>query len=462
MAENRGLALMQEAVRCLDKNNRDAFYALMKQADEELEKCPPDSPLHGERLLVRVISEEVQLPQMLETLLEAERKLGGTSRVIAPQSRLAENHYDVFYVWNREPGTAGKVGRWNDDIREILEVFQRLTGFGIGVEECYFAQLAYYRGEFDSALKYVEAGLERTKSSALANLFQAEMLEIQAGIAKHKMDRALWRSSYSRLQALATGAQPASRACQEQAEVICTMLEMSLGCLHEVPVWAKSGDFGVVPLDDGYEIVRDNLLAGTLSGAMVAHLEYLSYSSEPVRALQTAATLLNVLGIHNVLLDGYVHLLRAGCYFSIDKPDRARNAIREAMKYIVPDGLWTIAADFVPAFGEELYAVAAEFDPDAPAKIRSIGEKIYEKLTPLRNDMMRGTSEGLTKREREVADLAMKGHSNAEIAAELNVSVRTVRFHLENVYSKLNISRRSKFASEAEQSTSRKLADWVK
>jgi DNA-binding CsgD family transcriptional regulator/tetratricopeptide (TPR) repeat protein len=50
-----------------------------------------------------------------------------------------------------------------------------------------------------------------------------------------------------------------------------------------------------------------------------------------------------------------------------------------------------------------------------------------------------GAVEVLTRREREVANLAAQGSSNREIASRLTVSVRTVEGHLASVFSKLGI-----------------------
>jgi DNA-binding CsgD family transcriptional regulator len=48
----------------------------------------------------------------------------------------------------------------------------------------------------------------------------------------------------------------------------------------------------------------------------------------------------------------------------------------------------------------------------------------------------------LSPRQREVALLASEGRSNAEIAAELDISIRTVSTHLENIYGRLGVSSR--------------------
>ncbi|MBA2529554.1 MAG: helix-turn-helix transcriptional regulator, partial [Euzebyales bacterium] len=48
----------------------------------------------------------------------------------------------------------------------------------------------------------------------------------------------------------------------------------------------------------------------------------------------------------------------------------------------------------------------------------------------------------LTRQERAVARLVGAGLSNRDVAAELVVSVKTVEFHLSNVYAKLGLSSR--------------------
>jgi DNA-binding CsgD family transcriptional regulator len=55
-------------------------------------------------------------------------------------------------------------------------------------------------------------------------------------------------------------------------------------------------------------------------------------------------------------------------------------------------------------------------------------------------------SDELTAREREIAALAARGHSNREIAARLVISVRTVENQLQRAYQKLGITSRSELA----------------
>ena len=49
----------------------------------------------------------------------------------------------------------------------------------------------------------------------------------------------------------------------------------------------------------------------------------------------------------------------------------------------------------------------------------------------------------LTRRELEILQLVAEGHSNAELAQILWVTEQTIKFHLSNVYRKLNVSNRT-------------------
>lgn len=53
----------------------------------------------------------------------------------------------------------------------------------------------------------------------------------------------------------------------------------------------------------------------------------------------------------------------------------------------------------------------------------------------------------LTKREKEVLTLIVNGKSNSEIAAELVLSLSTVKYHVSSILSKLNVSSRAEAVS---------------
>jgi DNA-binding NarL/FixJ family response regulator len=57
----------------------------------------------------------------------------------------------------------------------------------------------------------------------------------------------------------------------------------------------------------------------------------------------------------------------------------------------------------------------------------------------------------LTRREREILVLAAQGHSNRELARLLWITEQTVKFHLSNIYAKLDVANRTEAARWAHQ-----------
>lgn len=55
----------------------------------------------------------------------------------------------------------------------------------------------------------------------------------------------------------------------------------------------------------------------------------------------------------------------------------------------------------------------------------------------------------LSKREMEILGLLAQGHSNQEIAAKVFVSLSTVKTHLQNIFEKLDVKRRTQAVEKA-------------
>jgi DNA-binding NarL/FixJ family response regulator len=66
--------------------------------------------------------------------------------------------------------------------------------------------------------------------------------------------------------------------------------------------------------------------------------------------------------------------------------------------------------------------------------------RVYHRSKP---DKVTHSTSALTTREQEILYFARQRFSNREIASLLNIEVCTVKFHLSNIFSKLNIARRS-------------------
>ncbi len=77
---------------------------------------------------------------------------------------------------------------------------------------------------------------------------------------------------------------------------------------------------------------------------------------------------------------------------------------------------------------------AEGFAERARSELLATGEKVRKRHFDTKNE--------LTPQEEHIARLARDGRSNAEIGAELFLSIRTVEWHLRKVFTKLGITSR--------------------
>jgi NarL family two-component system response regulator LiaR len=75
-----------------------------------------------------------------------------------------------------------------------------------------------------------------------------------------------------------------------------------------------------------------------------------------------------------------------------------------------------------------------------------ITRKLMEQVSKVRETSEDSSVEKLTDREREVICLVALGRSNREIARELFISEKTVKTHISNILSKLNLEHRTQLA----------------
>ncbi len=82
----------------------------------------------------------------------------------------------------------------------------------------------------------------------------------------------------------------------------------------------------------------------------------------------------------------------------------------------------------------------------SPSVIRQLIQHVVDSSAESRRDRARALLEQLTEREHDVAMALGRGHSNAEIAADLYMSVPTVKGHVSRLLTKLALNNRVQVA----------------
>jgi DNA-binding NarL/FixJ family response regulator len=100
------------------------------------------------------------------------------------------------------------------------------------------------------------------------------------------------------------------------------------------------------------------------------------------------------------------------------------------------------------AAGASMYCVKTAAPQDLASAIRqSFQTSIYHAGSRLRqpepDPVGAEVTTGLTKREVEILRLVAEGYSNSQLAKMLWVTEQTVKFHLSNIYRKLNVANRT-------------------
>jgi DNA-binding NarL/FixJ family response regulator len=110
--------------------------------------------------------------------------------------------------------------------------------------------------------------------------------------------------------------------------------------------------------------------------------------------------------------------------------------------------------DITAAFtsGADVYALKSSDPADIAAAMRQAFQQSFYVASPwlsLPGAVVRpanGPAVTLTKREYEVLQLVSEGHTNVEVASMLWVTEQTIKFHLSNLYRKIQVGNRTEAA----------------
>jgi len=129
---------------------------------------------------------------------------------------------------------------------------------------------------------------------------------------------------------------------------------------------------------------------------------------------------------------------------------RATQRYPELKSIVVSDNTEFEAIDAAFAAGASAYCIKTARQEDLASAIRQVFERSIYLATNGSLDRARPAApevqpvaHDLTKRELEILQLVAEGHSNSQLARMLWVTEQTVKFHLSNIYRKLDVGNRT-------------------
>ena len=146
-----------------------------------------------------------------------------------------------------------------------------------------------------------------------------------------------------------------------------------------------------------------------------------------------------------LLCDQYLRLQTAAALYGLGRPEEADPLLDEALAAALPDRAYLPFAEVDDRIAER---VAAREDASSPqvAELLALAERyrrgrdrVLRTLWERQDEPAPSLDLGLSQRELQIARMAAQRKTNQEIAAELFLSERTVKNHLNRVYDKLGV-----------------------
>ncbi len=135
----------------------------------------------------------------------------------------------------------------------------------------------------------------------------------------------------------------------------------------------------------------------------------------------------------------------ASKFLALVHPGKSNDEDLLRLLYMGFDGVLTMTEEFDREFPEAIHSILAG-DIWAPRMV----ERKFVTQTKLLLDEQLWPHRSLTARENQIFQLLVRRLSNKEIASVLGISERTAKFHVSNVFAKLDVRSRSSFFGVAD------------
>ena len=395
--------------------------------DHELNQEDKDSLL-GDYELLMSFTKYNDIFKMSEHHQKANLLMKTTSRIIDANSNWTFGSPSVLSMFYRE---SGMLTFEVETMKRHLPYYTQLTsGQGSGAEYVMEAEACFYCGELSEAEACIhKAVYQASLSEQWSILLCTTYLQCRLEVFQGDYTAALCLIEEMRTK-LAENKQYAFYHTMDLCEGYIYVL---LGQPQKIAGWLSKGE----RLNTKLLFPAMPMLHAIYGRVLLEQREYskLIGLSEPF--LKTAGTFPYLLCLI------YIHIYLAVANEMLGNRDRAISSLKEALDIAVPDRLYM---PFVEngmviqglLWKSNLFQEYAEFSEQC--------YRLYEtysvSIEAIRREYFTESGAKLTKREREVADLAIQGYSNREIGERLFITENTVKTRMKSIFQKLNVKSR--------------------
>ncbi|MDX1521390.1 MAG: tetratricopeptide repeat protein [Anaerolineae bacterium] len=335
-----------------------------------------------------------------------------------------------------QAGHLNEAGQTFEQAINLAEAWGALDFPTLGVVHINFGNLLRERDALDQAADHLQKGIELCQRwTGLTD----DILESLVALARVRQAQGKWPEAVDLLQQAGQLGQAEAVAHWETwVGVGQARLWLAQGELSAVEAWTRHRNLQPQDAPGQYPRALEYLILARL---------YL-YQGQLDQALSLAARLYPVAeeGGHTAWAIEALNL-QAMAYHQQGQTDQAIMLIVQALSLAEAEGFQRIFLDE----GEVMLALLRQ------AQARHVSQAYLEALIPrftsAADDLAAKPQplliEPLSYREREVLDLLALGHTNAQIATALVISITTVKTHVRNIYGKLNVDNRVQAVARA-------------
>lgn len=354
----------------------------------------------------------------------AELFAGGCSCIVTRHTEASFGSPHLLYSYYQKPG--GLLAAVQDLADNSERLSAPVDGCGTGSDAVAQTEYLLEIGDFERMEQSAYKAIYKTRAA------QQTSLTLCARFALARLE--ILRATGGNSQGLESIREEVER---EESPVLNTAYEMCVGYLNallerydEIPAWIREGDLSKAAFYNQsrnfYHTVRAKAIL--LSGDCI-RLE--AECELALRQLEQAGCQLGLLHELLCLALARVRLkgMEAGCA-----------VLGKALEIGRADGIVMPFVECAASIGPMLGHLRRQCQGAQLAyleKLLLLGEAYKRRVDALNADRVT-----LTDREQEVLQLLAQGCKHEEIGAELFISVATVRYHIKNIYRKLNVNNR--------------------
>lgn len=356
------------------------------------------------------------------------KESSGTSTPDSHITRLKNTPFISFTDLYNSPASADRVT-------------EKLISDGSTAEADSFSmEISYFQGNIDFVYEKAQAMFEEN-SGLHANIGYGVVLSL---CAMYKGDEKLWRKAKRYIF---------EAPCVSEKDKEITLfwnaaVDSEIYNGRTFPEWFKSGCFDILPADShplahffyvkylllyALELASQNLVMGNTERLTL--LRILPNIIEP---------LISQAVIDRVLLEElYLRLLCAIVYHNTGNDEKAILHIDKALDLALPDKLYGILAEHMKPLDSLLDKRLASKDVSALKSVKALQKQLMDGWIRLHNLLCeRRMTDKLSRREGEVAKLAVFGMSNKEIARQMGITENSVKSMITMIINKTGASDR--------------------